>query len=38
MNLLERDFIIREPLLVSMLVLIGVAFSALTRACRLPCG
>jgi Tfp pilus assembly protein PilF len=32
MNLLKRDFIIREPLLVSILVLITVAFSAVTHA------
>jgi Flp pilus assembly protein TadD len=32
MNLLKRDFIIREPLLVSILVLITVVFSALTHA------
>ena len=32
MNLQKRDFIIREPLLVGMLVLIAVAFSALTHA------
>jgi Tfp pilus assembly protein PilF len=32
MNLLKRDFIIREPLLVSILVLITIAFSALTHA------
>jgi tetratricopeptide (TPR) repeat protein len=32
MNLLKRDFIVREPLLVSILVLITLAFSALTHA------
>jgi hypothetical protein len=32
MNLLKRDFIIREPLLVSIHVLITVVFSALTHA------
>lgn len=32
MNLFKRDYIIREPLLVSMLVLIAVVFSALTHA------
>jgi tetratricopeptide (TPR) repeat protein len=32
MNLLKRDFIIREPLLVSILVLITVLFSAVTHA------
>lgn len=31
MNLLKRDFIVREPLLVSVLILITVAFSALTH-------
>jgi Tfp pilus assembly protein PilF len=32
MNLLKRDLIVREPLLVSILVLITLAFSALTHA------
>jgi Flp pilus assembly protein TadD len=32
LNLLKRDYIIREPLLVSILVLIAVVFSALTHA------
>lgn len=32
MNLLKRDYIIREPLLVSMLVLLTIVFSALTHA------
>lgn len=32
MNLLQRDFIVREPLLVSILVLITVVFSALTHS------
>jgi tetratricopeptide (TPR) repeat protein len=37
MNFLKRDFIIREPLLVSILVLITVAFSALTHAYSQAC-
>jgi Tfp pilus assembly protein PilF len=32
MNFLKRDFLVREPLLVSMLVVITIAFSALTHA------
>jgi Tfp pilus assembly protein PilF len=32
MNLLQRDFIVREPLLVSILVLITILFSALTHS------
>jgi Tfp pilus assembly protein PilF len=32
MNLLKRDFIVREPLLVSILVLITIVFSALTHS------
>ncbi len=32
MNLLNRDFIVREPLLVSILVLITIVFSALTHS------
>ncbi len=32
MNLLQRDFIVREPLLVSILVLITIVFSALTHS------